>query len=68
MSFVLTLAVLFELSPGLNSLLEFSPFPSSEFRMQLVKIIMVDLVATIAVESAAHMLLYRVSSSFFFVR
>ena len=59
-SFVLTLAVLFELSHGQNSLLEFSPFPSSEFRMQLIKIIVTDMIGTVVVESCAHLLLYKV--------
>lgn len=58
-SFVLTLAVMFEISPALNSLLEFAPFPSAEFRMQLVKIILADMAATVAVESAVHLLLYK---------
>jgi hypothetical protein len=59
---VLTLAVMFEISPALNSLLEFAPFPSAEFRMQLVKIILADMAATVAVESAVHLLLYKASS------
>jgi hypothetical protein len=63
-SFVLTFVVLFELSPALNSTLEFVPFPSPEFRMQLVKIILGDMAATVAVESAAHLLLYKVRSEF----
>jgi hypothetical protein len=63
-SFVLTFVVLFELSPALNSILEFVPFPSPEFRMQLVKIILGDMAATVAVESAAHLLLYKVRSEF----
>jgi hypothetical protein len=64
-SFVLTLAVLFELSHGLNSLLEFSPFPSSEFRLQLIKIIVTDMIGTVVVESSAHLLLYKVSACSF---
>ncbi len=63
-SFILTFAILFELTPSLNSFLEFSPFPSTDFRTQLGKIIMVDLVATIGVETAAHFLLYKVSVLF----
>ena len=59
-SFVLTLAVMFEISPALNSLLEFAPFPSAQFRMELVKIILADMAVTVAVESAVHLLLYKV--------
>jgi hypothetical protein len=61
-SFVLTLAVMFEISPALNSLLEFAPFPSAQFRMELVKIILADMAVTVAVESAVHLLLYKASS------
>jgi hypothetical protein len=53
---------MFEISPALNSLLEFAPFPSAEFRMQLVKIILADMAVTVAVESAVHLLLYKASS------
>ncbi len=52
--------MLFEIAPGLNSLLEFSPFPSSDFKMKLVKIIMIDMAATVLVESVAHWGLYKV--------
>jgi hypothetical protein len=53
---------MFEISPALNALLEFAPFPSAEFRMQLVKIILADMAATVAVESAVHLLLYKAST------
>ena len=59
-SFVITLAALFEIAPALNSFMEFAPFPTAEFRMKLVKIILADVVATVAVESATHFLLYKV--------
>ncbi len=61
-SFVVTLAALFEIAPALNSFMEFAPFPTAEFRMQLVRIILADLAATVAVESATHFLLYKVSA------
>jgi hypothetical protein len=70
-SFLVTLAVMFELSSTLNSLLQFSPFPSAEFRTSLVKIIFADVVATVAVETATHRLLYKVpplSASCFIVQ